>query len=76
VILAARLLDAEVRQFEQQLRTSTDVLNAQTNLANAASAEIAAITEYQISQVDVAFATGMILGQSKVAWNAPAPPKP
>jgi outer membrane protein TolC len=52
------------------------VLNAQTNLANAASAEIAAITEYQISQVDVAFATGMILGQSKVAWNAPAPPKP
>jgi outer membrane protein TolC len=74
VILAARVLDAEVRQFEQQLRTSTDVLDAQTNLANAQSAEIAAVTEYQIAQVDLAFATGMLLGASGVSWQAtPAP---
>ncbi|WP_428939396.1 TolC family protein [Fontivita pretiosa] len=71
-ILAARLLDAEVRQFELGLRTSTEVLAAQANLANAQSAEIAAITEYQISQVDIAFATGMLLGQAKVSW-APTP---
>jgi outer membrane protein TolC len=76
VILNARLLEAEVRQFEQQLRTSTDVLNAQTNLGDARSAEIAALTEYQISQVDIAFATGMLLGASHVVWDpTPAPTK-
>jgi outer membrane protein TolC len=75
VILAARVLDAEVRQFNQQLRTSTDVLNAQTSLADAQSAEIAAITEYQIAQVDIAFATGMLLGQSRVSWEPTVGPK-
>lgn len=75
VILAARVLDAEVRQFDQQLRTSTDVLDAQTRLADAQSAEIAALTEYQISQVDIAFATGMLLGASNVSWEPTAGPK-
>lgn len=75
-ILNARLLDAEIRQFDLGLRTSTDVLDAQTNLANAQSAEIAALTEYQISQVDLAFATGMVLGESKVSWEATPLPKP
>lgn len=70
VMLAARVLEAEVRQFEQQLRTSTDVLDAQTRLANAQSAEIAAVTEYQIAKVDLAFATGMLLGASRVSWQA------
>ncbi len=68
-ILAARVLDAEIRQFSQQLRTSTDVLQAQTNLADAQLAEINALTEYQISQVDIAFATGMLLGASHVSWQ-------
>lgn len=75
-ILNARLLDAEIRQFDLGLRTSTDVLNAQTTLANAQSAEIAAVTEYQISQVDVAFATGMVLGASGVSWDPTPAPKP
>jgi outer membrane protein TolC len=75
VILNARLLDVETRQFERGLRTSTEVLNAQTSLANAQSAEINAITEYQIAQVDIAFAVGMILGSSHVTWDPiPAPP--
>jgi outer membrane protein TolC len=69
VILAARVVDVETRQFEQQLRTSTDVLDAQTRLANAQSAEIAAITDYQIAQIDIAFATGTLLGRSGVAWQ-------
>jgi outer membrane protein TolC len=73
-LLNARLLDAEVRQFDQQLRTSTDVLVAQSNLASAQSAEIAAITDYQISQVDLAFATGMVLGESSVSWDQTPPP--
>ncbi|MDB5319465.1 MAG: hypothetical protein JWN40_1096 [Phycisphaerales bacterium] len=69
VILAARVVDVETRQFEQQLRTSTDVLDAQTRLANAQSAEISAITEYQIAQIDIAFATGTLLGRAGVAWQ-------
>ena len=68
-ILAARTLKAEERQFELGLRTSTDVLEAQTDLADAQSAEVRALTEYQISQVDLAFATGMLLGASGVEWE-------
>jgi outer membrane protein len=71
VILAARVVDLETRQFLQGLRTSTDVLDAQTRLADAQSSEIAAVTEYQIAQVDIAFASGMLLGAASVSW-APA----
>jgi len=74
VILAARVLDAETRQFELGLRTSTEVLDAQARLADAQSAEINAVTEYQIAQVDIAFAAGMVLGASNVTWSPiPAP---
>jgi outer membrane protein TolC len=71
VVLAARVVELEQRQFNQGLRTSTDVLDAQTRLANAQSAEVQAIAEYQIAQVDIAQATGTVLGASKVDW-APA----
>jgi outer membrane protein TolC len=70
VVLAQRTLQAETRQFELGLRTSTDVLDAQTRLANAALAEISAVTDYQISQIDVAFATGTLLGSSHIYWEA------
>jgi outer membrane protein len=69
VIAAARVVDAEIRQFNQGLRTSTDVLDAQTRLADARLSEITAITEYQIAQVDIAFATGTVLGASHVVWQ-------
>jgi outer membrane protein TolC len=69
VILAARVVDVETRQFNQGLRTSTDVLIAQAQLADAQSSEIAAITDYQISQVDLAFATGTVLGAAQVTWQ-------
>lgn len=68
VILATRLLNAETRQFELGLRTSTEVLEAQTSLADARSSEIASLTEYQISQVDLAFATGTTLGANSIVW--------
>ena len=71
VVLAARVVELEQRQFNLGLRTSTDVLDAQTRLANAQSAEVQAIAEYQIAQVDIAQATGTVLGASKVDW-APA----
>jgi outer membrane protein len=74
VILAARNLDAEQRQFELGLRTSTDVLNAQTSLADAQSQEIAALVEYQVAQIDLAFATGTVLGATRVRWEPIVPP--
>jgi outer membrane protein TolC len=74
-VLNARLLDVEIRQFEQGLRTTTEVLDAQTKLANAQSAEIVAITSYQIAQVDLAFATGTVLGQSRIDWSPARSPE-
>jgi outer membrane protein len=68
-ILAGRLYEAEKRQFVAGLRTATDVLDAQAKFANAQSSEIRALTEYQIAQVDLAYATGMLLGAAKVQWE-------
>jgi outer membrane protein len=69
VLLAARTLAAEQNQFRVGARTSTDVLNAATALADAQQAEIAALTEYQVSQVDLAFATGLLLGAARIDWS-------
>jgi outer membrane protein TolC len=69
-LLQSQLYEAELRQFEIGLRTSTDVLEAQTRLAEAQRAEIAALTEYQIALVDAAFATGTLLGAAKIEFEA------
>jgi outer membrane protein TolC len=74
VELNARVLEAEQRQFDVGRSTTTDVLDADANLANARLTEIRAIVDYQIAQVDLAFATGTLLGQSKVDW-APRDPR-
>ncbi len=68
-VLAGRTLEAEQRQFEVGLRTSTDVLDAATALRNAQLAEIRALADYQIAQVDVAFATGTLLGHNQIEWS-------
>lgn len=76
-ILAARTLAAEERQFGVGRTTSTDVLDAATRLADAQLAEIRAVTDYEISKVDLAFATGTVLGSARVEWsplNAAAEP--
>ena len=72
-ILQGRLYEAERRQFELGARTSTDVLDAQTSFANAQSSEINALAEYQISLVDLAYATGTILGSAHVQWEPVVP---
>jgi len=69
VRLAARTLDVETHQFEIGLRTSTDVLIAQASLADAQSAEVSSVTDYQVSQVDLAVATGTTLGESGVTFR-------
>jgi outer membrane protein TolC len=68
-ILNDELYQAEKRQFELGMVTSTDVLDAQTNLADAQRAEISAIADYQISLMDLAYATGTLLGAAKVQWE-------
>jgi len=72
-ILAGRVFEAEKRQFELGLRTSTDVLDAQTKFAESQSSEIRALAEYQIAQIDLAFATGTLLGAAKVQWEPVVP---
>ena len=72
-ILAGRLYEAEKRQFVAGLRTATDVLDAQAKFANAQSTEIGALTEYQIAQVDLAYATGTLLGAAKIQWQPIVP---
>ncbi|NLF31756.1 MAG: TolC family protein [Planctomycetes bacterium] len=69
VALAERVVAAEQRQFDLGLRTSTDVLDAQARLAAARSAEIRAVTDYQIALVDIAYATGTLLGWARVHWE-------
>jgi outer membrane protein len=72
-ILAGRLFEAEKRQFELGLRTSTDVLDAQTKFADAQSSEILTLAEYQIALVDLGYATGTLLGAAKVRWEPIVP---
>ncbi len=72
-ILDGRLFEAEKRQFELGLRTSTDVLQAQTTFADAQSSEILALSDYQIALVDMAYATGTLLGAAKVQWEPIVP---
>jgi outer membrane protein TolC len=65
-LLAARTYEAERRQFELNVRTSTDVLDAAARLADAQSREVQALTDYEISLVDLAFATGTLLGHGRI----------
>lgn len=73
-VLSTRTRDVEVRQFGLGLRTSTDVLIAESDLASAQLSEVSAISDYQIAQVDVAFATGTVLGASHVDWQPVSEP--
>lgn len=68
-LLAGRTYEAEQRQFEVGVSTSTDVLDAAARLSDAQSREILALTDYQIAQVDIAFATGTLLGYGRIRWE-------
>lgn len=69
-ILAGRTLDAERRQFDAGLRTSTDVLDAAARLADSQSQEVRALADYRLALVDLAVATGTVLGAQDVRWQA------
>jgi outer membrane protein len=68
-VLSARTLQAEQRQFDVGASTTTNVLDAATRLAEAQLAELQAIVDYQVAQIDLAAATGTLLGADKVRWE-------
>lgn len=75
-ILEGNLYQTEVRQFDVGLRTSTDVLDAQARFADAQSTEITSLVDYEISLVDMAYATGTLLGADKIIWEPITPVVP
>jgi outer membrane protein TolC len=68
-IFAARTYEAEVRQFEVGLRTSIEVLDAAARLGDAQTREVNALAGYQIALIDAAFATGTVVGGTRIRWD-------
>ncbi|WP_036301422.1 TolC family protein [Methylomarinum vadi] len=69
VILAGLNYQAELKQFRQGLRTMTEVLEMLTKLGEAQVREVNAIANYQVSLIDLTYATGTLLGFSKVGFS-------
>jgi len=66
VTAAYRDYRVEQSQFQLGLRTSTAVLYSATGLANAQLSRIYAFAEYEIAQVNLARATGTLLGYGQI----------
>jgi outer membrane protein len=66
LIQAHRFYRVEQSQFQLGKRTSTDVLIAASNLAEAQLRRIGAFAEYEIAQVLLARATGTLLGHGQI----------
>jgi len=67
VLLAGLNSDADLKQFSEGLRTMTEVLETLTRLGESQLREVRAIGDYQVSIIDLAFAT--LLGHSRVGWD-------
>lgn len=65
-MVEGRLYEAEQRQFEISMRTSTDVLEAQSRFSDSQSGEYEALANYQIALLELARSTGTLLGAVKV----------
>jgi outer membrane protein TolC len=65
-VAAYRDYQVEQQQFQLGMSTSTDVLFAASRLADAQLRRIRAFTEYEVAQVQVARATGTLLGHGNV----------
>jgi outer membrane protein TolC len=73
ILAAEKSVDAAYRdykveqsQFQLGIRTSTDVLDSATGLADAQLSRIRALAEYEIAQINLAKATGTLLGFSRI----------
>lgn len=69
VLIAGINYEAELKQFNEGLRTMTEVLETLTRLGEAQIKEVKAIGDYQIALVDTAYATGTLLGYSKLDFT-------
>jgi outer membrane protein TolC len=76
VIVSGTNYEAELRQFAEGMRTMREVLEALTQLGDAQLREVQAILAYQVSQVDIAFATGTLLGYANVGLDPVPVPGP
>lgn len=65
-IISGLTYEAERKQFDQGLRTMREVFEALGQLGDAQGREVSAIAAYQASLIDLAFATGTLLGHAKV----------
>ncbi|MDR4506352.1 MAG: TolC family protein [Candidatus Scalindua sp.] len=65
VVLAGANYDAELKQFNEGLRTMTEVLEILTKLGDTQIKEVKAIADYQVAMIDLAYATGTLLGYSR-----------
>ncbi|MBN2684481.1 MAG: TolC family protein [Pontiellaceae bacterium] len=66
---AERDYRVEQSQFQLGVRTSTDVLQAATRLAEAQLSRIRAFADYEIAQISLATATGTMLGRSGIVMD-------
>lgn len=69
VLIAGINYEAELKQFNEGLRTMTEVLETLTRLGEAQAKEVRAVTNYQIALIDTAYATGTLLGYSKLNFE-------
>ncbi len=65
-VTAYRDYQVEQQQFQLGQRTSTDVLDAAARLGEAQLRRIRAFVEYEVAQVQVARATGTLLGRGNI----------
>lgn len=72
-LIAGVNYEAELRQFDEGYRTMREVFEALGQLGDAQLREVNAIVAYQMSLVDLAFATGTLLGYSKVDFAETGP---
>ena len=66
VVAAYRDYRVEQSQFQLGQRTSTDVLYSATGLANAQLRRIYAMAEYEVARINLARATGTLLGHDRI----------
>lgn len=69
VVLAGVNYNAELKQFKEGLRTMTEVLNTLSKLGSAQIKEVKAIADYQVALIDLAYATGTLLGYGRVEMS-------
>ena len=69
ISLAEKTYEEEKQQFSLGVRTSTDVLIALNSLSDARVAQIDAFLAYQNAMIDMAFATGTVMGSGGISWS-------